>query len=163
MTIDELTDYGMERMTDDEIEVFLKTQSLGVLGLPTEGTPYLIPLSYGYDGGSTLYFVYVVGAESRKATLSDRADTASFLVYSAETMFHWRSVLATGSLRRLSDDERSAITDAQTPIWRPELLETASEAESTRIYELTVDEWTGIRHAIAPPTFAQRSSRDQSK
>ncbi|GAB6882015.1 hypothetical protein JCM19583_12680 [Halopiger thermotolerans] len=163
MTIDELADYGMERMTDEEIERFLKTQSLGILGLPTGETPYLLPMSYGYDGGSTLYFVYVVGAESRKATLSDRADTASFLVYSAETMFHWRSVLATGSLRRLSTDEQSALSDAETPIWRPELLETASETEQTRVYELAVDEWTGIRHAIAPPTFAQRSSRDGSE
>ncbi|GAB7020903.1 pyridoxamine 5'-phosphate oxidase family protein [Halostagnicola bangensis] len=162
MTINELTDYGMERMTDEEIEQFLETRSLGIIGLPTGEAPYLVPMSYGYDGGSTLYFIYVVGSESRKATLSDQADTVSFLVYSAETMFHWRSVLATGSLRQLSEDELSTVSDAQTPIWRPELLETASEIESTQVYELTVDEWTGIRHAIEPPTFAQRSSREQS-
>lgn len=160
MTIDELADCGMERMMDEEIERFLRIRSHGIIGLPTGEAPYLIPMSYGYDGGSTLYFVYVVGTESRKAMLSDRADTVSFLVYSVETMFHWQSVLITGSLRQLSEDERSTITDAQTPIWRPELLETASETESTHIYELTVDEWTGIRHAIKPPTFAQRSSRE---
>jgi hypothetical protein len=56
MTIDELGEYGMQQMDDEEIETFLELQSQGVLGLPTEGAPYLIPMSYGFDGGSHLYF-----------------------------------------------------------------------------------------------------------
>ncbi|RQG95490.1 pyridoxamine 5'-phosphate oxidase family protein [Natrarchaeobius chitinivorans] len=163
MTVDELTDYGLERMDDDDIERFLATKSLGVLGLPTDGTPYLLPMSYGFDGDSRLYFVFVVGPESRKVDLTERAETVSFLVYSAETMFHWRSVLLTGAPRRLSEDEQSAVTDDEMPTWRPELLETASETEHVRIYELTVDEWTGLRHAIEPPTYAQRSARAPSE
>lgn len=163
MTVDELTEYGMERLTDDQIKRFLRVQHVGVLGLPAAETPYLLPMSYGFDGESRLYFSYVVGDQSRKATLSDRTEGASFLVYNAETMFHWRSVLVTGALRSLSEDERTDVEREQTPAWRPELLETASEGETTRMYELEIDEWTGVRHAIHPPTFAQRSSRNREQ
>lgn len=39
MTIDELGGYGMQRMTDEEIENFLGMQSQGVLGLSAAGRP----------------------------------------------------------------------------------------------------------------------------
>jgi len=165
MTIDELGEYGMERMDDEEIERFLSMQSMGVLGLPTEDEPYLIPLSYGFNGGSQLYFFYLVGEESRKADLSERADSASFLVYSAETAFHWRSVFLTGTLRELSQDEGEAMTDAQTPTWRPKLIEAAGETERTRFWEFSIEEVTGIRHDAQPPgyPFYRRPDGDRSE
>ncbi|WP_256392702.1 pyridoxamine 5'-phosphate oxidase family protein [Natronoarchaeum rubrum] len=165
MTIDELGEYGMERMDDEEIERFLSMQSMGVLGLPTEDEPYLIPLSYGFDGGSQLYFFYLVGEESRKADLSERADSASFLVYSAETAFHWRSVFLTGSLRELSQDEGETMTDDQTPTWRPKLIEAAGETERTRFWEFSIEEVAGIRHDAQPPgyPFYRRPEGDGSE
>lgn len=157
MTVDELSDYGMERMNDEEIESFLMTQSQGVLGLPTEDAPYLLPMSYGFTGGSQLYFFYVVGDQSRKEELSSQGATATFLVYNAE-MFHWRSALLVGTIRRLSEEERANLQEDQTPTWRPELIETASETEETRFYEFQIEERTGIRHDMQPPTPSQRRS-----
>ena len=159
MTVDELSNYGMQRMDDEEIESFLTMQSQGVLGLPTDGAPYLLPMSYGFDGGSQLYFYYIIGAQSRKEELSTQAETASFLVYSAE-MFHWRSVLLTGTLQKLPEEEKANLTEGQTPTWRPELIETASETEETRFYVFQIEERTGIRHDIQPPTIYQQSSRN---
>lgn len=163
MTIDELTAYGMDRMDDEEIESYLKFQRVGVLALPTTDAPYLLPMAYGYDGGSHLYFNYVVGAESRKVELSDIADIASFLVYKAETMFHWRSVSLTGSIRRFPKAEYDTLTEAQIPAWRPELLETASETEQTQVYEFHIEEQTGIKHSIRPPSYWQQVSPDRSE
>ncbi|WP_306061004.1 pyridoxamine 5'-phosphate oxidase family protein [Natronococcus wangiae] len=159
MTIDELSEYGMQRMDDEEIENFLKIQNQGVLGLPTENAPYLLPMSYGFDGGSRLYFYYVVGAQSRKEDLSVQAETASFLVYNAE-MFHWRSVLLTGTIQNVPEEKQANLTEAQIPTWRPELIKTASKTEEARFYEFQIEEHTGIRHDIQAPTFDQRSSRD---
>lgn len=153
MTIDELSEHGMHRMDDQEIEQFLSIQSLGVLALPAEDEPYQVPLSYGYDGGSKLYFFYVVGKESRKQELSEQAQSASFLVYTAETAFHWRSVSLKGTLRALSEDERADVTDAQMPTWRPKLIETASEREATRFWEFRIEESTGISHDTEPPSY----------
>lgn len=163
MTIDELSEYGMHRMDDDEVEGFLASHSLGVLGLSTEGAPFLIPMSYGFDGGSRLYFFFVVGRESRKAELASEAESASFLVYSAETLFNWSSVLLTGTLRRLPEEKRSDLSEAHAPGWRPELFEAASETEETQLYEFRIREWTGIRHTGLPPGFNPRPGGDQSE
>ncbi len=163
MTVDELRDYGIQRMDDEAIENFLSIQHAGILGLPTSGAPYLLPMSYGFDGGSHLYFAFLVEGQSRKAELADQADVGSFLVYNAETMFHWRSVLLRGPIRRLSEEERSKITEAQTPAWQPELIETASETCETRVYEFQIEESTGVSHAIRPPTFFERESRDATE
>ncbi len=165
MTIDELEAYGMERMDSEEIEQFLSIQSMGVLGLPTSDEPYLVPLSYGFDGGSRLYFFYLVGEESRKAELSERSESASFLVYSAETAFHWRSVVLSGTLRELSADESEAVTDAQMPTWRPNLIEAAGETERTRFWEFSIEDATGIRHDAQPPgyPFYRRPDGERSK
>ena len=154
MTVDELGQHGMEQMEDDEVEAFLASHSLGVLGLPAEEAPYLVPMSYGYEGGTSLYFFYVLGAKSRKADLSDRAESASFLVYSTETMFNWRSVFLTGTIRQLSEDDRTELARTQIPAWRPELFETASETEDTRLYEFEIEEWSGIKYTGLPPGFS---------
>lgn len=86
MGLEELEAYGMSRMDETAIGQFLSNQRVGVLGLPTDGTPYLVPLSFGFDGDSILYFTYV-GPDGRKEQLSTRAESASFLAYSADTVF----------------------------------------------------------------------------
>lgn len=160
MTVDQLGEYGVDRMGDDEVEGFLSSQSLGVLGLPAEGEPYLLPMSYGYGGGGRLYFFYVAGEGSRKADLTRRAETASFLVYSAETAFIWRSVLLTGTIQKLPEEKRATLRRDQSPTWRPELFKTASEAEGTQLYEFRIEDWTGIKQTDLPPAFYQGSRSD---
>ena len=162
MTIEELSAYGLTRMDDEQIEMYLKVHHIGVLALPAEGAPYQIPMAYGYDGGTSLYFNFVTGQSSRKVELSETSGKASFLVYRAETIFNWRSVALSGSIRPLQDDEYADLTEAQLPAWRPELLETASESEPTRIFEFEIEEQSGVRHAIQPPADWQRVSPERS-
>ncbi|UTF55563.1 pyridoxamine 5'-phosphate oxidase family protein [Natronosalvus rutilus] len=147
MTVDELDTYGIERMDDEAIERFLSIRNVGILGLSTPGAPYLLPMSFGYDGGASLYFSFLVEGQSRKAELADRSDVCSFLVYNAETMFHWRSVFLEGTIRRLSEEESSDLSATQLPAWQPELIQTASEQGETGFYEFEIDERTGISHA----------------
>jgi nitroimidazol reductase NimA-like FMN-containing flavoprotein (pyridoxamine 5'-phosphate oxidase superfamily) len=153
MTLDELDEYGMARLDEREMRGVLASQKIGVLGLPTEGAPYLLPLSFGFDGESTLYFLYVLGGESRKADLTDATDVASFLVYSAETTFNWRSVLLEGTISEVPDDERERILETTQLSWRPDLFETASQREATRLYQFVIREWSGIKHTGLPPGF----------
>lgn len=157
MTVDDLREYGIVPMSDDEIRGFLSSKSVGVLGLPTEGAPALRPMSFGYDGERRLYFVYLLGSESRKRTLSDRADAARFLVYSAETSFNWRSVLLTGALSAVSEtDHETALSTLETA-WRPDVLERASETAETALYELRIGEQVGYKHLGLPPAFESES------
>jgi hypothetical protein len=160
MTVDELRAYGVDHMDGGEIDAFLSTHHTGVLGLPGPEAPYLVPLSYGYDGDSRLYFFYVVGEESTKDELSAQAETARFLVYTAETAFNWRSVLLRGTMREVSDEQWDAVEDEIDLPWRPDLIETASAAEATRLYRFEVEERSGIKHVGLPPGFEERPKGD---
>lgn len=153
MTVEELTRFGLAEMADEAIEGFLASHSVGTLGLPTDAEPYLIPMSYGYDGGSRLYFTFVSGEHSRKAELADRTERATFLIYSAETAFNWRSVRLTGPLRELPEDERRDLPRTATSTWRPELFDAATGSLETRIYEFRIGESSGFRHTGLPPGF----------
>ncbi|WP_336337782.1 pyridoxamine 5'-phosphate oxidase family protein [Haloarcula brevis] len=158
MTVDELDDYGMLRMDDEDIERTLERKSVGVLGVSTDAEPLLRPLSYWYDGESDLYFVYVLGSDSRKATVSDEADVAGFLVYDIETTFNWRSVLLTGTIERVSDDERAAIEARIDTDWKPDLFERAAESEITALYRFRITDKSGIKQLELPPELRTDSS-----
>jgi hypothetical protein len=153
MTVDELERYGLERMDDAAIRGFLSSQSTGVLGLPGEDAPYLLPMSFGFDGESTLYFTYVLGAESRKAALTEGAATARFLVYRADTAFNWESVLLSGAIESVPADEQEAVLETVRMAWRPDLFERASGSEAVGLYRFRVEDWTGIKHTGLPPAF----------
>lgn len=150
MPIGEFEEYGMRRMDDDDIEQTLSNQSVGVLGLPTESAPCLRPLSYWFDGECRLYFVYVLSRDSQKVALSDRANVAQFLVYRIDTTFNWRSVLLTGSVEEVSEDEREAIEERMDISWRPELFERGTGSENTRLYQFQIDERDGIKQLQRP-------------
>lgn len=153
MTTDDLREYGVVPMADEEIRGFLSSQSVGVLGLPTDGAPSMRPMSFWFDGTDRLYFLYVVGEGSRKADLSDQAPVARFLVYRAETQFNWRSVLLTGRIDAVSDDERDDVELAMEVQGRPDVLEQAMAATETQLYEFTIEETTGLKHLGLPPGF----------
>ncbi len=151
MSVDELDEAGLSRMDGDAIDRFLANQRTGVLALPAEGAPYVVPLSFGYDGEGSLYFTYLLGSESRKEALTERAETASFLVYSADSPFHWQSVLVEGRLDRLP---REQWDDAPLDeAWRPALFESATLSRGAAVYRLRVEELAGLRHAGLPPGF----------
>lgn len=162
MTVDELTEYGLERMGPAAIDDCLATESVGVLGLPTDDVPYLLPLSYGYDpevgSHGACYFAYLVGSESRKATLSERAGRARFLVYDVETTFRWRSVLATGTLARVPDDEVASVQGALGDAWRPNTLETATTAGGVDVYGLSIESVDGVEQTGLAPGFRENIS-----
>ncbi|WP_372910488.1 pyridoxamine 5'-phosphate oxidase family protein [Salinigranum sp.] len=160
MTTEELEGYGMVEMTEEEIDGYLASQSVGVLGLPTEGAPSLRPMSFGFDGESRLYFLYVLGTESRKAELSTGDRPARFLVYSAETPFNWRSVLLTGQTSEVPEDETAAAEEVLTGAWRPDVFARAVETEATRLYRFDVTERAGLKHLGLPPGFEATDARE---
>jgi nitroimidazol reductase NimA-like FMN-containing flavoprotein (pyridoxamine 5'-phosphate oxidase superfamily) len=153
MTVDELEGYGLERLSDAEIDAFLTNQRMGVLGLPTDNGPYMLPLSFGFDGTSRLYFTYVGGGESRKARLSERADHASFLVYSAESPYNWESVFLTGRLEAVPEREWDELDDVLADAWRPGVIEDATAGAAVTVYALAIAERNGIKHTGLPPGF----------
>lgn len=162
MTVDDLHRYGMEPMSDDAIRGFLSSQYIGVLGIPTADLPMMRPLSFWFDGTDCLYFVYVLGDRSRKDDLSQEAETARFLVYSAETQFNWRSVLLTGSLSEVPEVDRRDVFEAMEIRWRPEVFEQAGVSEPTKLYRFAITEQAGIKHLGLPPGIEDPSGTERS-
>ncbi len=153
MSVDELQEYGLVGMTDSEVRNFLSSQRMGVLGLPDANTPYLLPLSFGYDGDDRLYFTFLLGSRSRKATLSERADAATFLVFKVDTMYNWESVHLTGSITAVPETEWDGIEDILDDAWRPSLFDSASLSGDIAVYEFQIEEQTGIKHQGLPPAL----------
>lgn len=160
MGIEKLEEFGVERMDEQAIHGFLSSQKTGVLGLPTQDSPYLLPISYGYDGESALYFTYFVSSNSRKQTLSEQTDTASFLVYSVDSMFMWESVVLTGTLDEVPEEEWEAIDDVLDEVWRPDIFKREELSGDIAVYAFRIDDQSGMRHTGLPPEFDQRPSSD---
>ena len=150
MTVEEIQ---LTEMDDDAIRAFLTNRKMGVLGLPTDGVPYLLPMSFGYDDAETLYFTFVGGPDSRKRGLIEATDRAVFLTYAAESPFSWESVLLSGTVDAVPDDEWDDIVPVLAAAWRPDVIEAAMETEDVTVYRFAVEEWTGYKHTGLPPGF----------
>ncbi|MFB6087109.1 MAG: pyridoxamine 5'-phosphate oxidase family protein [Haloarculaceae archaeon] len=152
----ELSDYGIQRMSGEEVTAFLSGQSVGILGLPTGEAPAMRPMSYWFDGGERLYFLYVLGPGSRKEALSSAADAARFLVYRAETPFNWQSVLLTGTIRSVPPAEREAVEAEMELAWQPAVFREADADSDTDIYEFEIHERVGLKHLGLPPGMREQ-------
>lgn len=150
MSVDELGEVGLERMTDEEIRTFLGTRGFGVLGLPGEDVPYVIPMSFGFDGESSLYFTYILGESSRKEALTDRAERARFLVYEASSPYTWESVLLTGTVEPVDPEGWGDLSETLSSAWHPAIFDEASVSRGVRVYRFEAEELSGIRHTGLP-------------
>jgi len=153
MSVNELQEYGLAEMTTDEIQSFLSSQKMGILGLPDDDAPYLLPLSFGYDGDTRLYFTYLLGPSSRKAALSEAAETASFLVYTVDTLYNWQSVLLSGRISAVPESAWDELEELLEDVWRPALLDRASLSGDIGVYEFRIDDQQGIKHQGLPPAL----------
>ena len=147
MVTENMIEGGTAPMTDDEIRSFLTEQGVGVLAVAADDVPYVVPMSFGFDGDETLYFLFLLfGEASRKQTLCDRANRARLLAYSAESMHDWRSVITTGSVERVPEADWSELRTAMENAWHPDLFTAANPMRGVEGYRLQVDDWSGIRH-----------------
>lgn len=87
-------------LTRDEIELFLKKQLHGRLGLCVEGEPYVVPVAYGYSDGA----IYFHGAKKgKKIDFIEKNDRVCFEV--DEWQKGWASVICYGKVTLREDIE----------------------------------------------------------
>ncbi|MFT4921288.1 MAG: nitroimidazol reductase NimA-like FMN-containing flavoprotein [Haloarculaceae archaeon] len=154
MPLEYLEEYGLEQMNADEMQGFLSSQSTGVLGFSTDDVPYMIPMSYAFDEDS-IYFTYLIGSDSQKETLTEQSERAGFLVYNVETMFNWQSVLVSGPISSVPEAEWSDLEELLASAWRPELFQSSNAPGQVGVYELEIDDRSGIRHTGLAPGFRE--------
>jgi len=146
MSLSVITESGIVPMEKDRMQKLLTDEGEGVLGIADDGVPYLIPMSFGYDGDSALYFVYVLfGEESRKEVLTDETEKARFLVHGGDDKHVWQSVSLVGSFSVVEDDEWETLREAMKNAKHPDVFSSATPMRGIKGYRFDIEEWTGIR------------------
>ena len=101
------------RMTEPEIEAFLESRSVGVLGtVDATGAPHMVNMAYIFRDGAILFSSF---AKAQKVVNLRRHPRASFLVEIPDPYHEIRGVLARGDVRVIDDPEgvRSAMEEIQ--------------------------------------------------
>lgn len=135
---------GIE-MSREEVDQFLTEKGVGILCLASGNDAYGLPLSFGYDGNSSLYFVFLqFGDESQKIDFSGDTNESCFVVYSAETKYLWKSVLVKGRLTELPEDQQSQVEEIMNDnAWFPSLFPFGEPIKKTVRYKMEITEVTG--------------------
>lgn len=140
----ELAGIGMD---EKAINAFLREEGVGVLSLTDGHEAYGVPVSFGYDGEDNCYFVFLrVGEQSKKEGFAEQTDRASLTVYDVRSKHVWTSVIVSGSLHEIADDEWSDLETAiEDNAWYPSLFSEAEPMRDIQGWKLQIDEVTGQR------------------
>ncbi len=122
----------------------LEGQGWGCLTLADGGEAYSVPLSFGYDGDSTLYFQVQTDDDSDKMAYMDATTTATFLVPEVQPP-EWSSVVVRGGVERVPDEEVEAAYSAFADnAWFPTCPWTADkDPTEVEFYKMEAEELTG--------------------
>lgn len=145
-TLEDLERTPMDR---DEMAAMLESEGVGTLSMADEGTAYGLPMSFGYRGDGRLYFMFLRGGEGgRKERFVEAGGEASFLVYDVGSHHQWRSVIASGPIRPVRDDESEALQSALENAWYPDLFSASVPTRGVSGYVLEIEELTGYEASV---------------
>lgn len=132
-------------MDEPEIGQLLEEEGVGTLSMLSDGDPYGIPMSFGYDGDDRLYFVFVGHSDrGRKVTAAERSERVSFLVYDIVSEAEWRSAVVSGPFERIMPDEWEPAQEAMAAnAFQPQLLTDVDVRENPNVWVLGAEEMSG--------------------
>lgn len=135
---------GIE-MDRETVDAFLREQGRGILSLTDGRESYGVPVSFGYDGQDSLYFVFLrVGEQSKKEQFAEQTERASLTVYDVTSKHVWTSVIASGPLHQITDNEWNELEAAvEDNAWYPSLFSEAEPMQDIQGWELRIEEVTG--------------------
>ncbi len=113
--------------------------------MSADGVPYGVPMSFGYDGDGSLYFVFL-GASTglRKESYAEQSKKASFTTFEMNPDGSWRSVIVAGPLERITIDEwdtaRESLGDNA---YQSNLLSEYELQENPNVWRLEAEERAG--------------------
>lgn len=135
-------------MNDDDIDQLLTDKGYGVLSLCSDGVPYSIPVSFGYDG-EDVYFPFLVGgSDSTKTEFIADGTTARLLVMDIRGRFDWQSISITGPVHALepeTDAYEQFIETVSDNGWFMRSFERADSISSIQGWRLELDELHGLQ------------------
>jgi uncharacterized protein len=114
----------VREMSRDEIARLLGRGWYGHLGVARDGHPYVVPLSYAYDGGDLYFFT----TEGTKTEFISANHEVCFQVEEINNALHWSSVMVLGRAERVTKPEETEramqLITERNPTLTPALNET---------------------------------------
>lgn len=95
------------KLTTNQIDALLRRQILGRVGCHANGTTYIVPISYAYDGEC----IYAHTHEGLKINIMRANPAVCFEVEQMESMANWQTVVSWGQFEELTH-----VADRQTAI-----------------------------------------------
>ncbi|WIV68469.1 pyridoxamine 5'-phosphate oxidase family protein [Natrialbaceae archaeon AArc-T1-2] len=130
-------------MAVDDVETFLNEQGTGVLCLARESRAYGIPIAFAYDAdGERAILDLGFAPESRKREFVDATDEVCLTVYEHDAPDDWTSVVLSGELVALEEDEIGEETESWFHEVAGDIDVDASELE-LQWYELVAETVSG--------------------
>jgi nitroimidazol reductase NimA-like FMN-containing flavoprotein (pyridoxamine 5'-phosphate oxidase superfamily) len=132
-------------LDDSGIDDVLTEVGVGVLSMTADGVPYGVPLSFGYDGTDTVYFVFLgPSTDLRKETYAAVSDVANFTTFEIDPDGSWRSVIVSGPLERITVDEWDAAREALADnAYQSNLLSEYELQENPNVWGLEIEDRSG--------------------
>ena len=153
----------------DEMEGLLQAESIGYLGLSTNGAPYVVPLNYSYSGGRILFHCSLEGKKIDAIRANPRvcftvgSQTGDVRDHAGGNLCHVDSdsVICYGTARIIEDlDERAAALNVFNRRFRPDDPDVPMErVEKCLVVEITISEMTGRRERDRNRTYWRYSFR----
>jgi uncharacterized protein len=116
-------------LTRDEIEELLRSEAVGRIGCYGFGRPYVVPVTYAYDGVA----VYCHSREGLKLRIMRSHPTVCFEVDRVDGVSDWRSVIAMGRFSELEAMEGELAMQLLQRRVAP-LVPSATSAPDSRIH-----------------------------
>jgi uncharacterized protein len=91
----------VEDMAPAEMQALLKRESFGHLGCARDDRPYVVPMSYAYDGKELYFFT----TEGMKTQFIEANPQVCLQVEEVTDSTHWRSVMVIGKAEQLTKAE----------------------------------------------------------
>jgi uncharacterized protein len=93
-------------LSANQIDEVLRSEVIGRIGCTAQGWPYVVPITYVYDG----QFVYGHSSEGLKLRIMRENPLVCFEVEQIRSIRNWRCVVARGQFSQLwSDDAERAM------------------------------------------------------
>lgn len=133
-------------MDETELDAFIGPGGTGVLALADEGVPYATPVSYGYDGDRSKFFLRLGFSDaSEKERFLDTSTPARLVIYDRNED-RWRSAIAVGTLERLTTGDLSAevarhLQRGDVPLF--DIWGESTEELEFKLFHLDVERLTG--------------------
>lgn len=136
---------GVE-MSDRETDQFLRERGVGVLPLTDGSEAYGVPISFRVRRGVAALLRLPPGRRTEQEGGVRRGDRrASLTAFAIDSKHDWRSVVVSGPLRRVADDEWDTVVGVlEDNAWYPSLFSEADPMQGFQGWELRIDEVSGL-------------------